>query len=53
MEEYVEMLKDFLKDKRNMKKVTYKTIGTIERAIKRGITTWEDEIKKINLGGTI
>lgn len=51
MEEYVERLKRLLQEKRNIDKFTYKLIGRIDRAVKNGRTTWENELNKI--GGSI
>lgn len=47
MEEYIEILKRYLKEKRDMDKFTYKLIGRIDRAVKNGRTTWENELNKI------
>ena len=45
MEEYTEILKGYLRGKRNVKKKIYKFMNTAYRAVKNNRATWEKIIK--------
>lgn len=44
MEEYTEILKGYLREKRNVKKKIYKFMSTAYRAVRAGRTTWDNII---------
>jgi hypothetical protein len=44
MEEYINILKDYLNGRRNIKKALYKVMSTAYRAVQNGRMTWDDVI---------
>lgn len=52
MEEYIESLKDYLQDKRYVKRNVYRIMSTLFRGVQNKRFTWEQGLEYINrLGG--
>ncbi len=52
MEEYTNLLKDYLVERRNFTKTMFKIVGTIFRAERKGRITYDEDLKAIErLGG--
>lgn len=51
MEEYVEMLRDYIGNERNCDRKVYSLLASISRGVKNKRFTWEQAINKI--GGSI
>ncbi len=49
MEEYTEVLKDYLQGRRNVKKRLYRFMSTAYRAAKNGRITWDNIIDRIRI----
>lgn len=52
MEEYVEVLKDYLQGKRDYTKIMFKISGALYRGVSNGRFTWEEGLKVMRQGGT-
>ena len=52
MEKFLEYFKEFIGERRDYKKQFYKIISSTHRKVLKGNTTWEIELRKLNLGGT-
>lgn len=52
MEEYIEDLRDYLQDRRNISRRVYNIMGTLFRGVQNKRFTWEQGLEYINrLGG--
>ncbi len=52
MEKFLEYFKEFIGERRDYSRQFYKIISSMHRKVLRENTTWEIELRKLNLGGT-